>query len=795
MSGTVIQPDAESRIHTFWRSLGWLTIWRWCLLGWAFLLGLPVAGLWIAPAMLEGVFDVGAIGMFFVSIVVFFLCFTLRLLGTIVVAYGPERFDFAAPAWVNAIRRPASGWAGYFLWAMLGVPITATCIRVSDGGIGRSLTFCALAFAGLIVSLLIFIFGLWVHRRGVQYQVKQGVAADTELYIDPLIPKWLAAQFLKATNYQPWRWLTFTLIGIGAGLTWLFGKPGYYNPTRKDLRTGHRLAVLMAGLLLALYWVIYCLPLLPFKSPIEVPVAVYLTMLVLVLVWWLQAISFALDRYRVPVFLLLLVFILLSQYIPWTQYRFRSWHTAQKLTVQQVIESEVTAAELLRGADLDHPVVVAAEGGGIHSGSWAAHVLGLIEDKWRKTGLPADASSASFAKHIVCVSGVSGGSYGLMYWVDSYGRKGGPDAGDYDFGTTRRLTTERAMRSSLAATMRGLLYHDIWQTFAPFLPWAPGQDRGSLLEEEWALPPEGIPYSGPLSEKTLSAWREDAKARIRPAVLFNSMNADNGQPVVFATTSLGTVDDKPYWSYSRQRPNEDVRIVTAARCSASFPFVCPAASPETDKAGTTHLVDGGYYDNYGVASLNRWLSTAAKIYEDEAEEAKKLNVPVRRKPPGHLLVIQIRASSDSLFPQLQNPDWEKTGKTGFLYQATAPIFGLVNMRGAAQTWHNDQEYTSLVKRLEALNIKVRTAVFRYPGMRNPLSWHLTEAQKQALSAVTFDPPEEGIQSDADRESAPGTDSEKEKWLKWTRHAAQKSLYEAWLQVVENFKPDPPEKAK
>lgn len=215
-----------------------------------------------------------------------------------------------------------------------------------------------------------------------------------------------------------------------------------------------------------------------------------------------------------------------------------------------------------------------------------------------------------------------------------------------------------------------------------------------------------------------------------------------------------------------------------------------------------HLVDGGYYDNYGMASLTRWLSTAARTYEDEAkgeedarrkaQAAGKPDTTVPAKRPRHLLVIQIRASSDSLFPQLLNPDWEKSGKTGFIYQATAPILGLAKMRGAAQTWHNDQEYASLVKRLEALNIKVRTAVFRYPSMQNPLSWHLTGEQKQALRDVTFDPPAESIESDASRVSSPRTAAEKAKWFKWTKYAAQKSLHESWEQITENFKPQPPE---
>jgi hypothetical protein len=191
-----------------------------------------------------------------------------------------------------------------------------------------------------------------------------------------------------------------------------------------------------------------------------------------------------------------------------------------------------------------------------------------------------------------------------------------------------------------------------------------------------------------------------------------------------------------------------------------------------------HLVDGGYYDNFGMASLNRWLALAARNWEDN---------PLLKRP-SRLLVIQVRASSESLFPQIQSPEWKGKGSTGFLYQATVPLTGLINMRGAAQTWHNDQEYTQLIHRLEALKINVRTAVFRYPGMDNPLSWHLTTSEQQAVRSVHFTPP---VDKPPDRYTSitkPRTASELKLWTEWTRHEAQWALHGAWNQVAEHFLP-------
>lgn len=762
--------------------------------------------------MLEGAFDVGLPGMFWVSLTVFFLCFSLRLLGTVVVAYGPRRMGLVRPKWVTRIRQPKAGWRGYIWWVLLGMPIIVLCLFVSAKGTlpgvregwvthaplnppqaaevvdstlhwGRVTWLGVAAALGLVAALVVFVFLLWLHRRGVEHSA-EAQAGDMSLYADPMIPKWLARLFARAAEAKPWPWLNWLPVKLGSLITWLFGRQGYYHPGTRRLRSGHRLSILMAVALLILYWVIYALPVLPPPWTIAVPVLVYLTMLVLVVVWWLHAIAFALDRYRIPVALPLLVIILFSQFAPWTQYRFTSINDGRKLDPVAEEAAVATAVELLSEDPSGCPVVVAAEGGGIHSGAWATHVLRLLEKNYRAEGFTTG-PEVSFSKHIVCVSGVSGGSYGLMYWVDSYGRNGGPASLDYDEGVTWRLTEDRAMRSSLAASIRGLVYHDVWQTFMPIPIWQPGQDRGSLMEREWVKPPRDMEYPQPLVERTMKDWRRDAKAGLRPAVLFNSMNADNGQPVVFGSTSLGRKEDKPYWEYRRQRPGEDVPVVAAVRCSASFPFVCPAASPSSDRLGSMHLVDGGYFDNYGMASLNRWLGWAA----DTWERAAKSKTPAPSIPK-RLLVVQVRASSQSLFPQILEPSWSGKGRTGFLYQAEAPILGLVNMRGAAQTWHNDQEYDNLVRRLEALNIKVRTAVFRYPNMANPLSWHLTKSQKQAIQNVTFEPPKGDVRNQRDRTVAPTAAGEQELWDNWTRHVAQWSLHEAWRQVVEHFKSVP-----
>jgi hypothetical protein len=158
---------------------------------------------------------------------------------------------------------------------------------------------------------------------------------------------------------------------------------------------------------------------------------------------------------------------------------------------------------------------------------------------------------------------------------------------------------------------------------------------------------------------------------------------------------------------------QDLSIITAARLSASFPYVTPAARAKTADT-RLHVVDGGYYDNYGMATLVEWLDEAL-----EATSETKLE---------KVLVIQIlgaKVSSGSAgLPA-------KTGR-GWLYQAIAPIETLVNVRDAGQAAHKDIELKLLQQKWELRNVTVESVTFEFPGENPPLSWHLTKSQQDAI---------------------------------------------------------------
>jgi hypothetical protein len=205
----------------------------------------------------------------------------------------------------------------------------------------------------------------------------------------------------------------------------------------------------------------------------------------------------------------------------------------------------------------------------------------------------------------------------------------------------------------------------------------------------------------------------------RPGVVFNTTIVDNGCPLLFSSiehdqnVSVAQVFDKLYDGY-------DAPVTSAVRLSATFPYITPAArahrSDKTDwRTPEYHVVDGGYYDNYGVTALVECL--------DNELDKPEVNV-------AELMVIRIHSN-----PVMNAPDRTLEKKRGFFYQVGVPLSALNRVRGAGQLSHGKVEFDLLQKRWReraGRKVDIQLATFEYPNYDAPLSWHLTAKQKQAL---------------------------------------------------------------
>jgi len=305
----------------------------------------------------------------------------------------------------------------------------------------------------------------------------------------------------------------------------------------------------------------------------------------------------------------------------------------------------------------------------------------------------------------------------------------------------------RAEGSSLDYIAWGLLYPDLAHTINPS-PWRlPGPfelDRGQTLDRAWLRRDmEKWPNRKGIKQG-LSQWQADAKDGSRPGVIFNTTIVETGQRLPLSTVPLP--EDSPGGIRYKElfediQPGQTIPIVTAARLSAAFPYVSPAARADIESKTNSsqdngpygdHLVDGGYYDNYGMSSLVEWLDWKLK---DDHKIKKVIVVQIISSPEvkqSHSACLkEYKSKSDNsimlLLERLQDR---------LLFQMIAPAKTALNVRGAGQSTHSEVELQLLIDKYERKqDIKILRIPFRFAGKEPPLSWHLTRKDKREIQCA------------------------------------------------------------
>jgi hypothetical protein len=203
-------------------------------------------------------------------------------------------------------------------------------------------------------------------------------------------------------------------------------------------------------------------------------------------------------------------------------------------------------------------------------------------------------------------------------------------------------------------------------------------------------------------------WRLDTSLGDRPGLIFNATLVDTGERLLVGTTRVGWSEFAGLRNFEDQYPDTDILVATAARLSASFTYVSPAA--RSDKPGPDfHVVDGGYYDNYGMSTALAWINQGL-------EESGMVD---------HILLLQVRGAPST--PRAQPDSWH-----GWFYQAWAPVESVLQVRTTGQRSHNDDELERLVELWCHKGVRIDSATFEFPRDDAPLSWHLTGVDKRRL---------------------------------------------------------------
>lgn len=724
-AGLKTEPDSgwNRRIRTIAKYVGYGYLLRVPILIGIVLVALPPLALWgPLKSLLENAFVLSPGNIFWVMIVALTLAWSLLVVGRVIALNG-ERFGLDQWLTEDVITGKHIFWTAV---PTLSIFVCASIEKIWalenkhwwDGllkedwwvwlgaAAGGALIAYILGYLGLLISITLAPrYNLPHARRGSRTLHVSDCAADRFHIPFPFLSERIRIKiFTKAENFRlipsadPNRVAEWARKNIPEDL-----QIGYLDPD------GHLWPAQWLVTILAIISVIVYVSLGAFKearlgAPSSVPALSYVLIAMLVATWILSTITYFLDRYRVPLLVPLFLFCVISGQFPQSDHYFEMREGVSVIGVDpaNALTSHLPSdAKPWLQSKKGEVVVVATAGGGIQAAGWTAKVL---------TGLQEECSSVSggrinFANSIAAISAVSGGAVGTLFFANSYNTSATSPGFQPPAGGMEEIVSQ-AEGEALSDTVWAMVYVDPFRTLFPYFRFSEQQkklDRGYVLEQTWANRGGIHAY--------LSNWREGVAEGKRPAVIFNATVAETGQPFLLTTTDFDTNADAE--SDARRRTlkeaykNADLPVVTAARLAASFPYVSPASRPLSSKP-EQHLVDGGYFDNFGVDSLTAWLDQALTSLQEQA------------RPP-HILFVEIRS-----FPYGISSD---VGTKGWFYQAYAPIEGLMSVRTTAQLVRDREKLKLLTEKWEAKHVVIENARFTFPGQDAPLSWQLTDKEK------------------------------------------------------------------
>lgn len=665
------------------------------------LVGLPFLALGPAESLLGNLFVLGPWGVLLVSWLAFSVSFVVLLTARLTVRGAPARFGLPplpllpAPAGLSRFGVP--------LAALLAVPLAAALVLRSPGS---PALLTAAAAGGLGLALLGLVIAAAAQKAAAD---PGGPAPDLVLSTDRgllgRIPT--RAGHRRSAEGGPEASVAEAPDGVEGAATVAGPGAGYRHPETGGLIPGHLLAAAFFGLTLVVYLTGYFAfrpgsgwPGAGGTGAAAFPSLGHVLLIFLLAGWALPGVSFALDRFRVPVLLVLLAISFLANlgsdhYYPVVAESsgFLLEGRSRGLSPMEAF----TAADRRQGSD--RPVVlVAASGGGITASLWTATVL---------TGLQGEVGE-EVTRSLRLLSSVSGGSVGALYFLDRFGPSGAPPPGALEG------IREMAGASSLDGVSWGLAYPDLWRIFFSLLVRDPFLDRGWALERIWR---------GRLRhpEATLGDWYAKMKDGRLPAAVFNSTVVETGDQLLL--TPLTGAFAPQAVNFLQTYPDHDLAVSTAARLSASFPWISPVSRPRVrapdGEAGAEltpawHGADGGYYDNYGIVTVVSWI---LYLKEPQLEQLRRRGV----------VLVRIRA-----FPQQEDGEAAaEPADRGWIYSALGPVITLLNVRTATQSFRDDVDVRLLSRLAREKDIPVTLATFTLEAP-SPLSWKLTGPERRTI---------------------------------------------------------------
>lgn len=285
------------------------------------------------------------------------------------------------------------------------------------------------------------------------------------------------------------------------------------------------------------------------------------------------------------------------------------------------------------GGDTARPVIfISTAGGGLRAAYWTAVVLGTLQQE-----------CPGVERHVFSVSGVSGGSVGAAVYATALNADLAAKAGELcqslGGGTIRKQMLDTLSAEFLGPTVAAMLYPDLVQRFIPvaFLP-----DRGAALTDAWNAAwlkaCEAAKGCDPERGSLDSAFLQIAGAPAigspwRPILLLNGTHQETGKRLIASNVKVEADVFLDAFDLHDVVAN-DVPMGVAALNSARFTYVSPAGRlvRASDRAEMGHVLDGGYFENYGAVTSAEIARAAVKAFERRGVAVRPILIQISSDP-------------------------------------------------------------------------------------------------------------------------------------------------------------------
>jgi Patatin-like phospholipase len=257
---------------------------------------------------------------------------------------------------------------------------------------------------------------------------------------------------------------------------------------------------------------------------------------------------------------------------------------------------------------------VIADGGASRSAYWTASVLSMLEEK----------SNGKFAKHLFCLSGASGGSFGNMVFYGSMRQK-----------DSKPLIKVQSYLSTdfLSFPLARLLGPDL---VIPFIPGLTSVDRANALEKSMEVTTTDDSISA-FMRKDLSAIMHSADASFNPVIAINTTRMQDGAPGYISNIQLkNDLSGRRIDVLEQLDEQESMKLSTAVVLGARFPYFSPAG-----RIKNQYFVDGGYFDNSGGGVVHEMILDLHAMIEDSYKQIRFHVIHISNQAEGKNKITKI----------------------------------------------------------------------------------------------------------------------------------------------------------